>query len=243
MNSGTMDRGLSRLLMGIAVWAVAMACAVPGREAGSPAAVPSSKASSSASSTQASAPPTLAPSPANTAQPSTSGNLAPASAIAASATTTSAKADSAEPIPDFKVELQGGLLTESGKDSIFMTLASNAQRLSGSIRIGSRKPSRITEAKLTALNKPSWEPAVHARFRLDFAVDGCEHIAARPPAATYQWGPCFYYAEDRKPVYPQWGEAWIDFNGITKAFTVTAAGTNDVLNLSGVFRMTGVARK
>ena len=141
------------------------------------------------------------------------------------------------------MDLQGGILSESGKDSIFMTLASEAQRLSGSIRIGNRKPSRITEAKLTALTKPSWDPAVHGRFRFDFAIDGCEHIAAMPPATPYRWDPCFYYAKDRKPVYPQWGQAWIDFNGIAKAFNVTAAGTHDVLNLSGVFRMTGVARK
>jgi hypothetical protein len=227
MSAGAMGLGFNRLLMGIAVWAVAMACAAPGKDGGSPAASPSPKGSQATD-----------PSPKALSSPSSTQSYIPAAPL-----TASPKADSAGPIPDFRVELQGQILSVSGKDSIFMTLASDAQRLSGSLRIGKEKPSRITEAKLTALTKPSWDPAVHARFRLDFAVDGCEHVAAMPPAATYQWGPCFYYAEDRKPIYPQWGEAWVDLNGIPKMILVTVAGTNDVSNLSGVFRMTGVAKK
>ncbi len=144
--------------------------------------------------------------------------------------------------PDFRVVAQGHLLRPGRVDTAVLVLESRPEGLSGSFRKAGDSAYVLRDIRSTRLDTSAAGPLFTARFRLDYAVDACQHTAPAPPTAPIQWGHCFHYAGKPRPTHLVRGEAKVEVQILNGIAVVTAVGFPDTGSLDEVYRVKGTQR-
>jgi hypothetical protein len=142
-------------------------------------------------------------------------------------------------LPPITVTLKGNEYVAGGEGAMAMVLRLDEKNPSGSVQFGDAEPFHMSSVSLVLIDSSEAAGAVHARYKLHYQINRCEHEKAKGRDAPLNWDACFFQPGGPLPVMLSDGEAWLNRTRTDRDDVVVAAGISDLRDLTGVFRLNG----